>query len=163
MCIQMLYDFKQKYGNNYNLTIVGDGPEIEILKDSVTNYGLKNQIRFLGFLQSKDIVDELNAHRFLLVPSRWEEPFGIVVLEGLACGCIPIVSDGGGLPDAVGKAGVVFKRNSQESMNMETIRLIENKKIQENYLKEAKIHLQNHTDDVVCEKYFEVILNAYKA
>ena len=38
----------------------------------------------------------------LVVPSRWKEPFGMVAVEGLACGCRLVVSEGGGLPEAAG-------------------------------------------------------------
>ena len=51
------------------------------------------------------MVEELNRHEIMVVPSRWNELFGVVALEGMACGCAMLVSDGGGLPDAVGYAG----------------------------------------------------------
>jgi glycosyltransferase involved in cell wall biosynthesis len=50
----------------------------------------------------------LNAHRILVVPSRYDEPFGIVALEGIACGCLVIGSRGGGLKEAIGPCGLTF-------------------------------------------------------
>lgn len=44
----------------------------------------------------------------MIVPSIYNEAFGIVTLEGLACGCRCIVSDGDGLHEAVGKYGTLF-------------------------------------------------------
>ncbi|HSN48888.1 MAG TPA: glycosyltransferase family 4 protein, partial [Flavobacterium sp.] len=126
MCVELLNELKNLDEKKYSLTIIGDGQEMEKLRELATTYNLTNEIRFLGFLPAEAIAKELNEHRYLLVPSRWEEPFGIVALEGMACGCIPIVSDGGGLPDAVGKAGVVFKRNSLPSLVKETIALLGN-------------------------------------
>ncbi|OYU17630.1 MAG: glycosyl transferase family 1 [Rhodobacteraceae bacterium PARR1] len=44
--------------------------------------------------------------RLILVPSRWEEAFGRVVAEAQVSGIPAIVSDIGGLPEAVGPGGI---------------------------------------------------------
>lgn len=162
MCIELLNELNNFNVSEYSLTIIGDGPEMKKLRKLAENYNLTNEIRFLGFLQAEAIAKELNEHRYLLVPSRWEEPFGIVALEGMACGCIPIVSDGGGLPDAVGKAGVVFERNSLSSLVQSTIQLLEDDEKRENLRQSAPAHLSLHTEKIVSERYFDVILNTLK-
>lgn len=162
MCIELLNELNNFNVNEYSLTIIGDGPEMKTLRKLATNYNLTNEIRFLGFLPAEAIAKELNEHRYLLVPSRWEEPFGIVALEGMACGCIPIVSDGGGLPDAVGKAGVVFERNSLLSLIESTIKLLENKEKQMSLLEFASAHLSLHTEKKVSQRYFDLILDTLK-
>lgn len=162
MCIELLNELQSIRDKNYSLTIIGDGPEMDNLKEIAKTYNLINDIRFLGFLPAEDIAKELNEHRYLLVPSRWEEPFGIVALEGMACGCIPIVSDGGGLPDAVGKAGVVFERNSLSSLVQSTIGLLDNVEQQDRLLQCAKDHLNAHSEKQVSQLYFDLFLKALK-
>jgi glycosyltransferase involved in cell wall biosynthesis len=162
MCVELLAELHKITTKNFSLTIIGDGPEMKSLQELAATYNLVNEIRFLGFLDSKEIAKELNLHRYLLVPSRWEEPFGIVALEGLACGCIPIVSDGGGLPDAVGEAGLVFKRNSIQSLVYCTLQLLENVKQQNNLLASASEHLSQHKEVQVSQRYFNLLLNAIK-
>lgn len=162
MCVELLNELNNLDGKKYSLTIIGDGLEMKKLRELTTTYNLTNEIRFLGFLPAEAIAKELNEHRYLLVPSRWEEPFGIVALEGMACGCIPIVSDGGGLPDAVGKAGVVFERNSLDSLVQSTIQLLANEKKQKILRQLAPAHLSLHTEKIVSERYFDVILNTLK-
>ena len=49
----------------------------------------------------------------MVVPSIWEEPFGIVALEGIACCETVIVTNRGGLPEAVGPCGVVVDASAQ--------------------------------------------------
>jgi glycosyltransferase involved in cell wall biosynthesis len=160
MCIELVHQLKEKYGQEYSLSIVGDGCEIGALQNMSKKYKLEKNINFCGFLKGEDLVNILNQHRFLLVPSRWEEPFGNVVLEGMACGCIPIVSNGGGLPDAVGNAGVVFKRNSVEEFVSETHTILSNSEEQKELIKRATKHLENHTETVIGQRYFDVILKA---
>ena len=44
----------------------------------------------------------------LVVPSQWHEAFGRVVVEAAASGIPAIVSDSGGLPEALGDGGIVL-------------------------------------------------------
>lgn len=46
--------------------------------------------------------------RLLIVPSRWEEGFGMVALEAQSCGIPVIASRRGGLPEAVGDGGLLI-------------------------------------------------------
>jgi glycosyltransferase involved in cell wall biosynthesis len=46
--------------------------------------------------------DYLAAADLAVVPSEWNESFGLVVIEAMACGTPPIVSDVGILPELVG-------------------------------------------------------------
>jgi glycosyltransferase involved in cell wall biosynthesis len=58
----------------------------------------------------------MNRHRILVVPSIWEEPFGIVALEGIASGCLAIGSEGGGLADAIGACGMTFPNGDSTAL-----------------------------------------------
>lgn len=160
MCIELIHQLTQKFKRQFHLTIIGDGPEMSRLKTMTSELGLKNHVEFKGYLRGKQLATVLNQYRFLLVPSRWEEPFGNVALEGMACGCIPIVSDGGGLPDAAGDAGVVFKRNSQSDFLDKTLDLLSDDKKQKQLALAAKSHLKNYTEKVVGQRYFEILMKA---
>lgn len=98
------------------LTIIGDGPEKIMLQNMAAELGLKRQIRFRGKLEGKTLADELNEHHIMVVPSVWNEPFGVVALEGLACGCYVIGSDGGGLREAIGPGGVTFRKGIEKEL-----------------------------------------------
>ena len=91
----------------YNLTIVGLGPELERLQQQAAAAGISDRVHFSGALLGENLVDAINRHQIMIVPSR-VEPFGIVVLEGLACGCRVIASNAGGLPEAAGGFARLF-------------------------------------------------------
>jgi glycosyltransferase involved in cell wall biosynthesis len=145
------------------LTIVGDGPEKARLEQLVSDLRIKDYVHFTGPLRGNDLAICLNKHRYILVPSLWEEPFGNVVLEGMACGCLPIVSDGGGLPDAIGNAGLSFKRGDVEALVACIHKLIVDPALEQQLRNAAKSHLAKHHPDLVSQRYLDVVEAASKS
>ena len=155
--LSKLAEYKSLSSPGLTLTIIGEGTQKEALKDMVKNLGLEKNVVFSGMLTGEDLVECLNRHRYLLVPSIWEEPFGNVALEGMGCGCIPIVSDGGGLPDAVGKAGLIFKRKDLNDL-IEVIKAVyHNQFLVQQLLAAAPEHLRNHQPEFIAKRYLEVV------
>ena len=78
------------------LLIAGSGtPEYE--RDLKKRAG--RGVRFLGAVVDPKPV--YVASDLVVVPSLWEEPFGLIPLEAVACGAVPLVSDRGFLPQIV--------------------------------------------------------------
>jgi glycosyltransferase involved in cell wall biosynthesis len=42
-----------------------------------------------------------------IVPSQWDEPFGLVAIEGMACSCVTLVSPRGGLESIARRTGAI--------------------------------------------------------
>lgn len=143
--------------NTCTLTIIGDGPEKKQLQKLVHSLDLNGKVIFAGSVSGAKLVALLNQHKFMLVPSKWEEPFGVVALEGMACGCIPIVSNSGGLPDAIGKAGLIFKRGDMYSLAECMSKILLDKNLEEAMRSEAALQLAAHTSKEVSRKYLAVI------
>ncbi|MDQ7956167.1 MAG: glycosyltransferase family 4 protein [Rhodocyclaceae bacterium] len=97
----MLIDACRLIQRPFTLTVVGEGTEYDRLRAKVETLKLQDRIHFSGYLQGEALARCLNRHRTMVVPSMGPEGFGIVALEGLACGCRMIVSEAGGLPEAV--------------------------------------------------------------
>jgi glycosyltransferase involved in cell wall biosynthesis len=97
------------------LTIIGEGPERQSLEHFATAH-LPGQVHFAGKLSGQPLAALLNTHRIMVVPSLWEEPFGVVALEGLACGCLVIGSEQGGLKDAIGPCGWTFPNGDAQAL-----------------------------------------------
>ncbi|HEX5152933.1 MAG TPA: glycosyltransferase family 4 protein [Parafilimonas sp.] len=143
--------------NRLQLTIIGNGAETANLIQLREELDLCGAVHFTGVLKGKELMECLNRHRFILVPSMWEEPYGNVVLEGMACGCIPIASDGGGMPEAVGKAGFVFKRNDLAAMTGLMRELLNEPRKIETALENSHNHLEAHSVELVSQKYYSII------
>ena len=67
------------------------------------------QITVHGEVSHERKVEFLSSCKATIFPSRFEEPFGLMVSEAMACGAIPLVSAMGGLPEQVSDGcGMVF-------------------------------------------------------
>lgn len=90
------------------LLIAGGGgwlSEKEKLAALVTELGLAEHIRFLGFVPDEDLPLLLNQARLLAYPSLYEG-FGFPVLEALACGTPAVTACNTSLPEAGGTAAL---------------------------------------------------------
>ncbi len=74
-------------------------------KEQASRLGLADRIDFAGLRTGEELVRLLNEHRILVVPSRYDKPFGIVALEGIAWVRGGGLFSGGGLPEAIGACG----------------------------------------------------------
>ena len=76
--------------------------------------------------KQSDIRKVFSVSKILLVPSQWEEGFGRIAAEALMAGVPVIVSDNGGLKEAVGQAAILVKKfHSVESWKRMVLKLIE--------------------------------------
>lgn len=82
------------------LLIAGDGPELPKLQRMVSDHRLEN-VELLGFVP-RDLQDFLwDQACFSIVPSVWQEPFGMVVLESWAKGRPVVAHRIGALPEII--------------------------------------------------------------
>jgi glycosyltransferase involved in cell wall biosynthesis len=97
---QLLHGWRLLKTGTSKLVIAGDGPERSRLENVCRENGLKN-VEFRGFVAARDQNALWQGARALIVPSIWEEPFGLVVLEAWAHGRPALVANRGGLPEIV--------------------------------------------------------------
>lgn len=140
-------------GPRPRLTLVGDGPEAPALRRQVAELDLAGQVSFVGVRTGGALVDVLNRHRILVVPSRYHEPFGIVALEGIACGCAVVGSAGGGLPEAMGSCGLTFPNGDADALARVLARLLAGPQELAALRQGAEEHLARHRVGPVVEAY----------
>lgn len=138
------------------LTVVGDGPEAPRLRAQAERLGVAGEVEFAGTRTGEALVELLNRHRVLVVPSRYNEPFGIVALEGIACGCAVVGSSGGGLGQAIGPCGLTFPNGDVARLAdclVEALRPDRRRDFQEH----ARAHLDRHSTRHVIDRYERVL------
>ena len=139
------------------LTIVGTGPEEGNLRKLAAELALEAQVTFVGQKSGADLARLLNQHLVLVVPSRWAEPFGIVALEGIACGCVIIGSQDGGLKEAIGGHGLTFENGNVTQLAAQLKRLINEPGTRTTLLRNADEHLMRFESDKVAAAYLDLM------
>lgn len=93
------------------LWLVGDGPELPRVRVALDPMG--DSVRYFGICRD---VPPLLAEADLMVLTSLEESFGLVALEGMACGVPVLAPRVGGIPEVVtdGVAGVLFQAGDDD-------------------------------------------------
>jgi glycogen synthase len=149
-----------KCGLRPALTVVGYGPEEAAWRHLSADLGLVEQVNFIGVKRGNELAEILNAHKVLVVPSLWNEPFGVVALEGMACGCMVVGSAGGGLKDAIGPGGFTFPNGDIEVLADCLIKALYDAETIARCRSGVQAHLARHLPGTVAGRYLEVFSNA---
>lgn len=80
------------------LVIVGDGPELPVLRALASTLGVSARVRFAGFADGELLRDLYRAADLLLCTSEFEN-WSLTLLEALGCGTPAIGTPRGGTPD----------------------------------------------------------------
>ena len=144
------------------LTVIGDGPEGVALRALAAELEVDVQVQFVGPLSGSSLAEALNRHKILVVPSKWAEPFGLVALEGIACGCVVIGSEKGGLPNAIGACGWTVPNGNIAALADAIEILIGDESLQARCQAGAAQHLARHTVSSVAEAYLQVFQDAVR-
>ena len=82
------------------LVLAGDGPLRGELEGLASSLGISDQTVFLGTQGPEEIVRLLQGCETMVLPSRME-PFGIVLIEAMACKTPVVATTVGGIPEIV--------------------------------------------------------------
>jgi glycosyltransferase involved in cell wall biosynthesis len=140
-----------------DLAIVGSGPEEQNLRQLAAELALDRQVTFAGKQSGTALAETLNRHRIMVVPSRWPEPFGVVALEGIACGCVVVGSEKGGLKEAVGACGLTFENGNPDALAMQLKRLLTEPDLEPKLRQKANEHLEKFRSDAVVAAYLRIM------
>jgi glycosyltransferase involved in cell wall biosynthesis len=110
------------YRNDWQLEIVGDGPESESYKAQVQILGLSDRIMFHGVKTKKEISSIMRQADLFVLPSLWDN-MPCVLVEAMASG-LPVVStQTGGIPEIVSAETGLLAPPGDEKGLAETLNL----------------------------------------
>lgn len=96
-------------GRRWLLDLAGHGPLEGAYLEQARSLGIADSVRFLGALRGERLAAAIRESLAVVVPSLWDEAFGIVAAEALACGRAALVSDRGGLSEIVDGLGTAIE------------------------------------------------------
>lgn len=157
---RLLYTFqaiKERYSSYpLHLTIVGDGPDRIFAENLCRSLGLEDCVSFVGSGEPEFYYRESS---FLLLTSDYEG-FGIVLVEAMSYGCIPITTRSySGISSVVpSDCGLVFERSADPSYICDWLSLLfSNESVMDNYREKCINKSKDYDRDSMFKKWFELI------
>lgn len=123
---------------NYTIraVIVGTGPEEQRMLTQIKNYDLENCIDYIGW--TEDVVRYLSRSRIFVLTSDSDQ-LPSSLLEAMAMGLVPVVSDVGNISDVVNeKSGFIINKDNIQEFVDAIIHLLKNDEVYSNKSKEAQ-------------------------
>jgi glycosyltransferase involved in cell wall biosynthesis len=105
----------------------------------------RDRVLYHGALDSDAVRDLFARASLLIVPSTLES-FGLVALEAMSQGCVPVVSGGSALEEVVADAGVVFDLADNEGLEAKVAALLEDEVARLLLARSALARVRSHYD-----------------
>ena len=144
-------------GRDCHLTIIGDGPHLPAMRSLVRQLNLEARVTFTGEKRPGEIPPLLRQLGTLLVPSNYFEAFGLIALEALACGMDVVAFRRGGLPEAVGEAGLICDENTSADLAAKVARLLDEPDLRARLHANRARHLEQFRKAVAAARYRDVL------
>ena len=142
---------------DFHVTFIGDGNERKAIETYATENGLKDNVIFTGRIGRDEVIKHLkNSEVFVMISSA--EIFGLVYLEAMALGLIPIGSRDEGIDGIIchGENGFLCKAGDKYELSVILRQLIGMNKEQLLMISDkAKSTSLEYTDSNVAIRYLE--------
>lgn len=158
--IEALYRLHQRGLTQTRMTIVGEGPYREQLVALIQKRHLQGAIDLMSIKPPEDLAHLFNHHKILIVPSLTSETFGLVAVEGMACGCLVVGSDVGSLKETIGPCGLTFKAGDVDALTDLLQSQLEHPEAKKPYVQAAADHLSQFVRARIIPAYADAIEQA---
>jgi glycogen(starch) synthase len=142
---------------NVRFLVAGSGTHEHELRAQAKKLGLDAHGGFLGWI-GDDVLHSLYRIADLTVVPSIYEPFGLVALEAMACGCPCLVADTGGLREVVphDEVGLRFRSRDPASLARVAARVLSDDELGRRIVTEALEHVRDFDWADVAERTLEV-------
>jgi glycosyltransferase involved in cell wall biosynthesis len=111
----------------------------------------KHDVDYVGEIDDEDKSEFLSGAIALIFPIQWNEPFGLVMIEAMACGTPVIAYNRGAVPEVIeeGVTGFIVNTPEEAAAKVEEAAKLDRKRIRLEFEK-------RFTSQVMAEKYLEI-------
>lgn len=141
------------------MMIAGDGPERPSLEQQTRSLGIRESVDFLGWVSPDNVPDLINTATVVVVPSRWEEPFGFVALEAGLMARPVVATRVGGLQEIIihSKTGSLVTNEDSHEMGNAILSLLGNFTVAERMGLAARQHITKNFSLTSCVDAYEAL------
>ena len=143
---------------NTQLLVVGDGSLRASMEQQAAELGCADHITWVGRQPQEELPKWYSQMDIVLMPSR-SEGFGLTAIEAMACGCVMVASDTGGLPEVVrdGECGLLHRTEDVTDMAAKISTLIGDQELYDRLRAQSLREVEKYS----FERYAELIQNLY--
>lgn len=102
------------------------------------------EVAFKPFTPRHELASALPQFDVLVAPSRWPEPWGLTIGEGMASGLAVIATTVGGIPEVVGEAGILVPPGEPKALAERLMGLLDSPDLLHNAGLSARAHAESH-------------------
>lgn len=99
----------------HRLIVCGKGPDAGRLQKAIERNGLQDRVEMRGYVSEEEKSRLMGQCRFFVMPSL-HESLGLAAVELMARGRPVVCSDADGLPETVGKGGVIVPKDDPQAL-----------------------------------------------
>ena len=134
---------------------------LDDLRRLVSEQQLTDTVTFIGHVIRKRLPVVYSDHDVLVLPSIWEEPFSIALLEGMAAGLAVVCTPTGGTPESIrsGENGLFFEPGDAHSCAHQIGQLVRNPSVFVRLRDASRASIEERfTLDGLCTRLEELLL-----
>lgn len=138
------------------LMLVGDGPEMSEITKLIKRLGLDDDVLLLG---KQDNLNELYSISDLNLLLSQKESFGLVLLEGMACGVPAIGTNVGGIPEVIvdGETGFICHVGDIEAIAEKAVLLLQDDQLHNQFSAAGIMAVETKFHSNTITKQYEAI------
>lgn len=143
-------------GGSFYGNAIGDDDFSKELRNCTKN--IHERLFFTGFIPYKEVPSYLKLADLAIVPSMWEEAFGLTVLEAMAAGIPLITTRSGGIPEICEDvACIVNRENIIENLSEAIINLYHHPEIRANMSISSITKAQKFSKEEYATNFFKAL------
>jgi len=112
-----------------DLLIGGKGRDFMLFQSIVDTLGIRNRVKFLGFIEEKNLSRYYNLADVFVWPSHFG--LGLQILEAMACGTPVIASDTLDTPEYIGSGGLLFRPGDADQLAIMMLEILTDESLKE--------------------------------
>ena len=143
-------------GGSFYGNAIGDDDFTKELRYCTKN--IQDRLFFTGFIPYNEVPSYLKLADLAIVPSMWEEAFGLTVLEAMAAGLPLITTRSGGIPEICEDVACIIKReNIIEDLAEAIVNLYKHPEIRANMSSQSIKRAQKFSKEKYATKFYKAL------
>tara|TARA_B100001093_G_scaffold445091_1_gene448530 strand:+ start:7 stop:1104 length:1098 start_codon:yes stop_codon:yes gene_type:complete len=118
---------------------LGDNKNTSLYANAVIKKfkSIGSQAKFYGYQDNRFVQEKMKTASIIVIPSLWQEPFGLVAAEAMSNGICIIASRVGGIPEIVKSNGILIDNINNKKLSDKLDYLMQNEILRKDYQKKA--------------------------